>query len=180
MDKITEIEKQYDKIYRYCYFRLRSRELAEDITQETFLKFLESTGYRNRGKSLQYLYTIARNLCIDAYRDSRREVLLEEEGEAGGFHGWMDIGTRGGNVWSRAVQYSAQNDSEEKWVEVLAVREALGNLDLQEQEILLLRFANEMPIKDICTLLSLSRFAVHRRVKAALAHLREVLGEEDF
>ena len=32
-----DIEEQYDKIYRYCYYRLRNREQAEDITQETSL-----------------------------------------------------------------------------------------------------------------------------------------------
>ncbi len=37
----VDIEEQYDKIYRYCYFRLRSRQTAEDITQETFLRYLE-------------------------------------------------------------------------------------------------------------------------------------------
>lgn len=36
-----DIEQPYDKLYRYCYFRLRSRELAEDITQEPFLRCLE-------------------------------------------------------------------------------------------------------------------------------------------
>lgn len=35
------IKEQYDKIYRYCYFKLHNRELAEDITQETFLRYLE-------------------------------------------------------------------------------------------------------------------------------------------
>lgn len=34
---MDNIEKQYDKIYRYCYFKLHNRHTAEDITQETFL-----------------------------------------------------------------------------------------------------------------------------------------------
>ena len=40
-----DIEEQYDKIYRYCYFKLSNQQLAEDITQETFLRFLESNTY---------------------------------------------------------------------------------------------------------------------------------------
>ena len=36
MDGNLDLEAQYDKIYRYCYFKLGSRETAEDITQETF------------------------------------------------------------------------------------------------------------------------------------------------
>ena len=79
MDKVKEIEKQYDRIYRYCYFKLRQREAAEDITQETFLRFLESETYQNEGKALQYFYTVARNLCIDEYRKAGRKI--EEPGE---------------------------------------------------------------------------------------------------
>ena len=35
-----DLEEQYDKIYRYCYYKLHHREKAEDITQEAFLRFL--------------------------------------------------------------------------------------------------------------------------------------------
>lgn len=67
-----DLEEQYDKIYRYCYFKVHSRETAEDITQETFLRFFESRNYEDTGKPLHYLYTVARNLCIDEYRRKKR------------------------------------------------------------------------------------------------------------
>lgn len=70
-----DLEEQYDKIYRYCYYKLHHREKAEDITQETFLRFLENENYRDTGKGLQYLYTIARNLCIDEFRKKPTEEL---------------------------------------------------------------------------------------------------------
>ena len=63
-----DLENQYDKIYRYCYFRLRNRERAEDVTQETFLRWLTSDTYRDRNQLLHYLYTVARNLCADESR----------------------------------------------------------------------------------------------------------------
>ncbi len=37
----VDVETQYDKIYRYCYFRLHNRETAEDLTQEAFLRYFE-------------------------------------------------------------------------------------------------------------------------------------------
>lgn len=54
-----DIEEQYDKIYRYCYFKLHSRELAEDVTQETFLRYLEHYNCLTTVSALKYLYTIA-------------------------------------------------------------------------------------------------------------------------
>ena len=72
-----DIEEQYDKIYRYCYFKLHNRELAEDVTQETFLRYLEHYNCITTVSALKYLYTIARNLCVDEYRKPRTEPVDE-------------------------------------------------------------------------------------------------------
>ena len=63
------LEEQYDRIYKYLYFRLHDQHTAEDLTQETFLRFIGSRTYQDENRQLQYLYTIARNLCSQYYRD---------------------------------------------------------------------------------------------------------------
>lgn len=63
-----DIEEQYDKIYRYCYFKLYDKQLAQDITQETFLRFFRQDLCLDSNKELPYLYTIAKNLCVDNFR----------------------------------------------------------------------------------------------------------------
>ena len=73
-----DIEEQYDRIYRYCFFRLRDRHRAEDVTQETFLRWFASETYRDTGQTLQYLYTVARNLCADEGRRQSAELLPED------------------------------------------------------------------------------------------------------
>ena len=60
---MLNLEDQYDRIFKYLYFRLHDRHLAEDLTQEAFLRFLGSRTYRDENRQLRYLYTIARNLC---------------------------------------------------------------------------------------------------------------------
>lgn len=50
------LSQQYDKIYRYCFFHTRCQELAEDLTQETFLRYYQHPQYQSTGKELQYLY----------------------------------------------------------------------------------------------------------------------------
>lgn len=152
-----KLEEQYDKIYRYCYFKVHHRELAEDLTQETFLRFLESTGYRNTGQSLRYLYTIARNLCIDEYRKKKVEPLNEMLSET-----------------------LADRYTEDSMAEQLSVRIALTALGEEDRELLLLRYANELPVSVIGKFLKISRFAVYRRLAQAEKELRKNLRKEDF
>ena len=118
----TDLEEQYDKIYRYCYFKVQSRETAEDITQETFLRFLENKTYKDTGKSLHYLYTIARNLCIDEYRRQKDEPLENEIPE---------------------------NNLEDHMLTKISLKTALSQLNEMDRELLLLRYVNEVPVSEI-------------------------------
>ena len=63
-----DIEEQYDKIYRYCYFKLYDKQSAQDITQEAFLRFYRQGLNLDRNKQLPYFYKIAKNLCVDSLR----------------------------------------------------------------------------------------------------------------
>ncbi len=167
------IEKQYDKIYRYCYFKLHNRELAEDITQETFLKYLERYRFSSPETALKYLYTIARHLCIDQYR--RHAVLpLKETAE---YHAASSPNRKNGS--SLSGQISAPS-GEDALLTAIAVRSALGEMTPEEQELLLLRYVNEVPVGVIAKLFGISRFALRRKLLAASETLKNKLGEEDF
>ena len=50
----------------------------------------------------------------------------------------------------------------------------------EEQELLLLRYVNELSIAEICGILKLSRFAVYRKIQKALKRLRNLLDKADF
>lgn len=148
-----DLEEQYDKIYRYCYFKVRRRETAEDITQETFLRFFESKRYISRGQSLQYLYTIARNLCSDEYRRQKTELLEDE---------------------------TAGNYSDDNMITQISLRATLSELDETDRELLLLRYVNEVPVNVISKLYGISRFSVYRKISKAAKELKSRLGKEDF
>lgn len=134
----VDIAEQYDKIYRYCYFKLHNAHLAEDITQETFLRFLEWDGYREAGKPLAFLYTVARNLCIDEYRKKPLEELPDElEAE----------------------------DFSEQALRRVCVQQTLAELPKEEQELLLLAYVNEVPKQILADMLGVSRYQLYRRLK---------------
>ena len=146
--KDSALEEHYDKIYRYCFFKLGQREIAEDITQETFLRFLNNKNYRNIDKQLPYLYTIARNLCIDEYRKRKTVPLNEEE---------------------QIEDIAAQ----ERMFNSVSVKLALAKLEEEERELILLRYVNEVPVAAICKMFGLSRYAVYRKISKALQKLKE-------
>ena len=150
-----DIEEQYDKIYRYCYFKLYDMQLAQDITQETFLRFYRQGLTLDNDKELPYLYTIAKNLCIDHFRKNPVES-VEEMAE------------------------DATHDPTEGWINDLTLRMTISKLPDDERELIFLRYVNEISIATICKITGLSRFAVYRRLSKALKWLKEELKEEGF
>lgn len=145
-----DIEELYDKIYRYCYYRLHNQELAEDITQETFLRWFASDTYRDRNQTLQYLYTIARNLCIDEARRIKPEPFNE------------------------TLQVS-NNDPDP--LSTIALQTALRSLSEQDRELVLLRYVNRESMGFLCKVYGQSRFTLYRRLRTILNKLRNELKE---
>lgn len=157
VDKSTSLEEQYDKIYRYCYFKVKKQELAEDITQESFLRFYERFGHYGNGWTLQYLYRIAHNLCVDEYRRKKNVILLENE-----------------------MEEKAGEELENKVISDLVLKEAMSVLSEGEKEMLLLRYVNEVEIGTMCKIYHISRFALYRKMKKAIGKLQKYLGEGEF
>ncbi len=149
------IEEQYDKIYRYCYFKLYDKQLAQDITQESFLRFYRQGLDLDNGKELPYLYTIAKNLCIDEFRKQAVDSIDKLESEEA-------------------------SDPSEELIDSLVLRSIVSKLPNDEQELIFLRYSNELPIASICKITGLSRFAVHRRLSKSLKWLKEELKKEGF
>ncbi|MCQ2459907.1 MAG: sigma-70 family RNA polymerase sigma factor [Ruminococcus sp.] len=147
-----DIEDQYDKIYRYCYLKIRQRETAEDITQETFLRFLEHPKYYSIDKTMQILYTIAGNLCMDEFRKQKCVDIPETQ--------------------------QSDEDIEETVLSSFLLKNALKILTDTEREIILLRYINDVPVNVIGNIYDMSRFAVNRRIKSILEKLKKEMGGE--
>ena len=143
-----DIEEQYDKIYRFCYFRVGNRVIAEDLTQETFLRFLNSS-YQEQGKGIRYLYTIARNLCIEESRKTKLETLPED-------------------VHDEGVEIS-------RIIDAIMVKEALRKMPEDDREILVMRYMNEESLVDISRITGLSRFALYRKLKKSRKMFEELM-----
>ncbi len=143
---VIDIEEQYEKIYRYCYYRLHDREQAEDVTQETFLRWFASDTYRDKNQLLHYLYTVARNLCIDEHRHPAYLPISE------------DVPDRDADP-----------------LLFIALRSELDRLSPEDRELILLRCVNGEPMAVLCRLYGVSRFVLRRRLNGILSTLRAAL-----
>ena len=73
------IRKYYEEILKYCTYHCFDSEYARDLTQETFLRFFANlSAYQYCGKTKNYLYTIAGNLCKNYYKKKKEDVMDKE------------------------------------------------------------------------------------------------------
>ena len=147
-----DLQQQYDRIFQYCVSRISSRETAEDITQETFLRFYEHPEYQGSGHEIQYLYTIARNLCIDNYKKPQEEPLPDDLPE--------------------------EASDEPDWIYRFALRAILDALPAEERELIVLRYVSGLSVTEIAKILGVSWFNANRRIKRILKKMRQEFEKE--
>ncbi|MBU3925161.1 RNA polymerase sigma factor [Patescibacteria group bacterium] len=151
-------ELYFTPVFRYVYFRLKNKHEAEDLTQAVFIKFYESdSDFAERGKNpLAYFFTIARNVIIDHSRKKKEIVMGDRELE-------MEAG--------RTNEDRLKN-IERKEI-CLKVKEALKRLTDDQQEIMILKFINDLSNKEIAAVLGKSEDTIRQVQSRAIRILRK-------
>ena len=147
------VEEHYDDVLAYCRRHAPSYDEAPDVAQEAFLRFVRSGRSPIEGKPLAYLFTIARNLCIDASRAKRPPAVPLD----------VDVPDRSPGADPAAACAGSE------------VGGLIGALDPELREVVELRFDQGFKVGEIAQVLGVSRFAVNRRLNRALAELRRGL-----
>ena len=78
------IERHQSQIYRFIYTKVKDKNLALDLAQDTFFKVIKSINagrYQEEGKFLSWAMRIAHNLVIDHYRKLKRMPMQHEKAE---------------------------------------------------------------------------------------------------
>ena len=148
------IRKYYPKIFQYCLLHIWDRGDAEDLTQETFLKFFQSfERYQHRGKCSAFLYAIASNNCKDYYRKAKEQYMEEVPEKAG-------------------------TDQDMDTAEIrLDVETAVARLPEELRETAILFFFQNLKQKEIAKLLDIKLSLVKYRVNRAKKLLGEYLSD---
>lgn len=153
------IERYYPEILRYCLWHAPNRSLAEDAAQETFLKAVRyGDRYIHRGRFRPFLYRIAANTCIDLHRKaSGREVPFAQMAD-------------------ETADLNAASDAMES---DLVLRQLVHDLPNELRELVLLRFGQDMTIREVAEAVGLPMRTVQSRLRTALKRLRNELAKGD-
>ena len=143
------MKKYYPLIYQYCFLHIHDRDCAEDMTQETFVRFFEAVMNRTDiAKVKSYLYRVAGNTVKNYYR-KKKELLLEK------------------------LPDTVENNAAD--IEVrLDIERAVARLPDKIREITILFFFQGLKQKEISDLLGIKLSLVKYRVSKA----KELLSEE--
>lgn len=152
---LTDLCKMfYERIFNYIYYKTRNKADAEDLTSEVFIKMAESINSQN-GDFKAWLYKIAQNKVIDYYRhiSSRKENLLDYE-----------ISKIGEKKFEPDDPFIKEN-----------IKNAITKLTEEQQDVIILRFAESYKISEIAEILDKSVEAVKSLQFRAVESLKKIL-----
>lgn len=162
----TAISELYDRfaalVLQYIYARVAEHELAQDLTQEVFIKVIhaiERFEYRDEKAFLGWIYTIAANVLHSHYR--RRHVLATPFDHA-----------------DEIVDQRSQDDVRSV-TERVALQQAIGQLTQEQQQVLTLRFFADLSNSEVAGVLQRTEGAVKALQHRALQSLQKILSREN-
>lgn len=151
------------KLFRHIYYRINSRESAEDVAQQVFCKTWEYiTNPEHKIDNLNaFLYQMAHNLIIDYYRKSERKNTSLDS----------DIGEEIRNKLSVSPSYDNDIDRD---LEAGQVKDLLNQLKPEQKNFITWRFFDDLSIGEIAKVSGKSQNAVYVGVHRALKSLKSL------
>lgn len=153
------VHKYYGEILKYCVYHCTDSEYAEDLVQETFVHFFAKlSDYRYKGKTKNYLYTIAGNLCKNYYK-KMKEIPVEDD--------------------QLAREEDTTGNHEETVMDKMIIEWALKQLPDPLWDVIVLYYFQEMKLTEIASALQIGLPLVKYRLRQAKGRLQELIRREE-
>ncbi len=159
-DALSELSDIYDthapRVYRYIYHRLGDRSLAEDLTGEVFVRFLNVTAAPDNVGA--FLYRIAHNLIVDYLRHNQPARVVSD-----------DV----------PVDQADPARLAELEMERARLRRLIARLTPDQQQVIVLKFLEGLSNEEIARVLDKPVGAVKALQHRGLVALRDLLSAEN-
>lgn len=148
------------RIYKFIYFRVGHKEVAEDVLSDTFVKAWQKLSQINSTKALLgWLYQVAKNNVIDYYRVRKTNVPLDEV---------LEI-----------IEDSVNPvDETELSLNQKRILEALNQLSDEQQRVIKYKFFEDLTNKEIAALMNKKAGAIRVLQHRAINKLKELLNKK--
>ncbi|GAB3030733.1 RNA polymerase sigma factor [Spirosoma pulveris] len=150
-------ERYSNKVYRKCLSFTKDPVRAEDLTHDVFLKLVvKLSSFREQAKFSTWLYSITYNYCTDQLRahNLRKEVYMDDS-------------------WDRLETGMDDGLGEIAEMEAQQLEKALHQLLPEEQTMLLMKYQDDISIREIANFAGITESAVKMRLKRARDKLRK-------
>jgi RNA polymerase sigma-70 factor, ECF subfamily len=174
-EAFAELVRRYERsVYNFVMRHLRHKESAADVTQDVFLRVVQNAAeFKHEARLSTWLYTIARNLCVDHLRKQshRRHPSLDQPLRDGDdqrplLESVADVHPRA-SVERSAISGQVQSK----------IVEAVEKLPDEQREVFLLREIANLPFKEIAEITGVGENTVKSRMRYALDRLQDALSE---
>lgn len=158
-ERVEALYEQYaTDVLRVSYFYLGSRMSAEDVTQEVFMRLMQTNPDLSPGKEKAWLLKVALNRCRDLWRSSWHKRVL---------------------LGSPRLEIIPARDEIEQLTEKRALMQAVNALPAGEREIFLLYYYQGYSIAQTAEILNLPEGTVSSRLSRGRSKLRQYLDGGD-
>jgi RNA polymerase sigma-70 factor (ECF subfamily) len=167
------VRRHQTPLYNFALRQLRSAPLAEEVVQDAFVRVVNSAGeFKHEARFSTWLYTIARNLCIDQMRKRalRRHPSLDEPKRAEEADG-PTLGDQTADASANVERAASSTEIRERVVA------AIDTLPDEQREVFLMREVSNLPFKEIADIVGVSENTVKSRMRYALERLQAALSE---
>ncbi len=162
-EHFSQLYRKYSgKVFGKCISLLKEEAAAQDAMQDIFMKiFLNLAGFSEKSQFSTWIYSITYNYCIDILRKGKKEkVLFSDEPERAEKVADVDV-----------------EDSFLMEMEVTRLKKILENIPVGDKAILLMKYQDDMSIKDIADALDKTESAIKMKIKRAKHKAQEVYYE---
>jgi RNA polymerase sigma-70 factor (ECF subfamily) len=152
-------DRYANKVYTKCTGFSRSDDEAADLTQDVFLMiFVKMGSFKGDSKFSSWVYALTYNFCVNYVNRNKERKMSEKSDKLDAKEAHLSI-----DVEDRSL-FQLRTDKLKKVLEQIAP---------EDKAILLLKYQDDVPVKELCTILNIGQSAVKMRLKRAKARLIE-------
>lgn len=167
----TLINRYQSRIFGFIYSKVNDRDIAGDYFQETFIRVIRTLKtkeyYNEKGKFLPWVMRIANNLIVDDFRKNKNIKMMRDTEEYSIFSFIKDVTP---SVESNLISSQISFD----------LHKIIDELPLDQQEVLKMRFFQDMSFKEIAEATNVSMNTSLGRMRYAINNMRKIIEKNNI